>query len=233
MKFRHEHKFRVSAGQYTLMRARMRRILRLDRHADRRGEYHIRSLYFDDAQNRSFFDKMAGVHDREKYRIRIYNVSDGVIHLERKTKRGDVAYKTKASLSRRETEGLAAGDLTVLWGREDPFLGEFYLAARLGVFRPSVVVDYVREAFTHPLGNVRITFDKKLAAGFDMARFFDRDMITTGALETPEMIMEVKYDEYIPDFVRGLLLTSVPQRMAISKFALCRRMAGRNPWEDM
>lgn len=233
MKFRHEHKFRVTEGEYRLMRARMRRVLRPDRHADRRNEYHIRSLYFDDIQNRAFFEKLAGVHDREKYRIRIYNVSDGVIHLERKTKRGDVAYKTKSKLSRRETEGLVAGDLRVLWGREDAFLGEFYLAARLSVFRPSVVVDYVREAYTHPLGNVRITFDKQLAAGFDMRRFFDQDMITVSALESPELIMEVKYDEYIPDFVRGMLLTSVPQRTAISKFALCRRLAGRNPWEDM
>ncbi len=233
MMFRHELKFRVDEGQYRLMRARMRRVLRVDRHADARGNYHIRSLYFDDFQNRAFFEKLAGVHDREKYRIRIYDISDGVIHLERKTKRGNVAYKTRTRLSRRICEGLVAGDLRVLWGQEDEFLGEFYLAARLGAFRPAVVVDYVREAYTHPLGNVRITFDKQLAAGFDMRRFFDRDMITTAALESPEMIMEVKYDEFIPDFVRGLLLPTVPQRTAISKFALCRRLAGRNQWEDM
>ncbi len=233
MGFRHELKYRVNEGQYRIMKARMRRILRADKHGDRRNEYHIRSLYFDDFGNRAFFEKLAGVHDREKYRIRIYNVSDSVIHLERKLKRGDVATKSRAALSREEAEGLVGGDLRVLWGREDAFLGEFYVAARLGAFRPVVVVDYVREAYTYPLGNVRITFDKQLAAGFDVRHFFDREMITTGAMDGTEMIMEVKFDEFLPGFVRGLLVPTVPPRMAISKFALCRRLADRNAWEDM
>ena len=233
MGFRHELKFQVNEGQYRLMRARMRHILRADRHADRRNEYHIRSLYFDDFANRAFFEKLAGVHDREKYRIRIYNFSDSVIHLERKLKRGDVSTKSRASLTRDETEGLVGGDLRVLWGREDEFLGEFYVAARLGAFRPAVVVDYVREAYTYPLGNVRITFDKQLSAGFDVRHFFDREMITVGAMDGTEMIMEVKFDEFLPGFVRGLLLPTVPPRMAISKFALCRSLADRNQWEDM
>ena len=115
-----------------------------------------------------------------------------------------------------------------------PLLAETVnVAARLGAFRPVVVVDYVREAYTYPLGNVRITFDKQLAAGFDVRHFFDREMITTGAMDGTEMIMEVKFDEFLPGFVRGLLVPTVPPRMAISKFALCRRLADRNAWEDM
>lgn len=230
---RNEHKFRVSEGQFRLMRTRMRHLLRSDRHSDRRNEYHIRSLYFDDAQSSAFFDKLAGVSERKKYRIRIYNHSDRVIHLERKSKSGQFTHKTRAALSRREAEGLIRGRLQVLWGREDSFLGEFYLDARMGALRPVVIVDYVREAYTYPLGNVRITFDKKLSAGFDMGRFFDDRMITVGAMDGPEMIMEVKYDEFIPGFVLDLLSPTVPQRMAISKFAICRRLVGRNQWEDL
>lgn len=84
LKYRNELKYYISPQQRILITQKLKGLLTLDQHASETGEYHIRSLYFDDAANTALHEKLGGVRDRVKYRIRMYNQRDNVIHFEKK-----------------------------------------------------------------------------------------------------------------------------------------------------
>jgi len=187
------------------------------------GEYHIRSLYFDDICDFAFREKLAGVDSRDKFRIRIYNHSDSVIKLERKHKRSGYIQKHDISLTREECESLMDGEYSFLAHRREPFarymLGEF---ASKGL-KPVVLVDYVREPFVFPLQDVRITFDKDIRTGFRSIELFDPYLPTYPVIEGYDMVMEVKFNEFLPGYIRELLQVKANIRSAISKYVLCRK----------
>ncbi len=144
---------------YQLLRKKLALVLKMDPHAGPNRTYHIRSLYFDDFKNSAFFDKQAGISKRKKYRIRIYNYNDNCIKFERKTKINMLVGKEWAKISREEAEKIVTGDFSVLVNSEDKLLQEIYRESRFNLLRPVIIVDYLREAYVHPVGNVRITFD--------------------------------------------------------------------------
>ena len=60
MQFRHELKHEISLGDMMAVRARMRAICETDPHAVD-GKYFIRSLYFDNPEDRALREKLDGV----------------------------------------------------------------------------------------------------------------------------------------------------------------------------
>ncbi|MBQ4156840.1 MAG: polyphosphate polymerase domain-containing protein, partial [Clostridia bacterium] len=155
---RHELKYFINKGDMIALGHKLGGIMKADSHADERGEYFIRSLYFDDAYNTAYYDKMSGVMGRDKYRIRIYNLSDQVIFLERKRKVGDLIQKSSARISRKLCEQLMDGNPKGLLKAQHPLLDDMYREMRTKLLRPVVIVDYTRETFVLPVENVRITF---------------------------------------------------------------------------
>lgn len=226
-KFRHEIKLALSQAEYRVMSARLSSMLGRDENAGDDGEYFIRSLYFDDVSRTAYYEKLSGVADRKKYRLRIYNYSDSVIKLECKEKRGDRIKKRSASVTPEQARGMAAGDFSVLYGSEDPLCQEVLSLAKGKGLAPSVVVDYDREAYVHPVGNVRLTFDKALHAGISGADIFDKELITVPVFPDGTVIFEIKYDELLPTYIRDLVSTAHGERIALSKFCLCRDALSR------
>lgn len=96
LQFRHELKFFINYHQYLILRQRLHSLMDADQNADEVGEYHIRSLYFDDMHNTALAEKLGGLRERAKYRIRIYNVQDNVIHFEKKSKWTIILPKSKS-----------------------------------------------------------------------------------------------------------------------------------------
>ncbi|GIO12903.1 molecular chaperone [Cohnella xylanilytica] len=221
-KLRHEHKYYISMNEYEGLRRRIRPLLAMDRNSIGEEGYHIRSLYFDDAHERSLFDKNNGYFHRKKYRIRIYNISDKIIKLERKSKYNEYVAKESASLSRTQVDNLLKGEYDSLREIGSPVAEDFYWDLRAGKMRPSVIVDYWREAYIEPFSDTRITFDKELSAGLHEFDLFDDKVSTWYALNEPKMILEVKYNHYLPGSVAGLLQMSAHQRSTISKYVLCK-----------
>lgn len=232
LQFRHELKYYVNYHQYYLIRHRLRHFLKQDRHANENGEYHIRSLYFDDVENKALQEKQAGIKNRHKYRIRMYNKSDRIIHVEKKIKRNTFIAKQKASIDRYTLERLLVNDYTVLKRFESPLLKELHYEMKNRILRPKVIVDYVREAFVVRTGNVRITFDKDLRTGLNKIDPFDPKLRPVKALDEPVYILEVKYDEYIPNYVMDALQLNGLQQQAASKYTICRKYIKSNTWED-
>ncbi len=232
LKYRNELKFFVNMHQYRIIRQRLNHLIRHDNHAGPSGEYHIRSLYFDDINNKALHEKLAGVRDRVKYRIRIYNVKDDVIHFEKKIKFRDYIAKLKEPLTREMTDRIMAGDYECLYRPDKPLMMELYHEMKHNLLRPKVIVDYVREPYVSANGNVRITFDKELRTGLHSVDLFNRELLPIQAIDENLIILEVKYDEYIPDYIKIALQLEGLQRQSASKYVICRKFLKYNAWED-
>lgn len=231
-RLRHEWKSYINHHEYHILRNRLSRVLKNDPHANDKGEYFIRSLYFDDIRNTALVDKQSGIRDREKFRIRLYNHHQGLVRLERKEKRGHFIAKTSATLTWTDAAALAQGHPTDIHSESPAVLNQLNIAMRIRKMRPAVLVDYTREAWTCPTGNVRITFDKRLSTGLNSIDIFNKNVPTVPSIHPSTMIMEIKYDSFLPAHVRGLLGHSLHSFSAISKYVICRKYTKANDWED-
>ena len=220
---RHELKYFIHPAEVEALRARLRPVLKMDSHCRGGKPYVIRSLYFDDIDDSAYFDKQAGVMNRDKYRIRIYRYSDAEIFLERKRKLGDLIQKFSVQITRRLCEQIIAGDPRGLYKANNPLLKDAYVQMRTRLLRPSVIVDYEREAYLHPAQNVRITFDLKLRSGLSSFDLFNPNLATVCPHDENTEILEIKFDNYLPDYIGALMAGTRAERSAISKYILCRR----------
>lgn len=234
-KFRHELKYFVNYRDYYILRSRLSGILKHDGNADEDGAYSIRSLYFDDLSNRALFEKQSGVLSRDKFRIRLYNGASDVIKLEKKSRRGQYVYKTGCRVNKGWVSSLLDNEITALDVLNQPaesVVREFIRRVQHSNLRPAVIVDYDREAYISALGNVRITFDMNLRTGLSSHDIFDNNIPTIDVLERPVHIMEVKYDEFLPEYIFKALRGVTNTRYAISKYVMCRKYTKTNSWED-
>ena len=222
---RHELKYFINEMQYFVLSDILDQVLQRDPYGDEYNEYHIRSLYFDTVFNDALFDKMDGVRNRDKYRIRIYNFSDRTIKMECKTKVGSLISKRSLTIPKLLCEQIIAGDPTGLENTRSGLLNDVFREMTVHLLRPVVLVDYVREAYLHPAEEVRITFDKQLRTGLWSRDLFNPYVPTIPPFDNNEIILEVKYNQFLPPYIRDLLNTYCQgaQPSAISKYTWCRR----------
>jgi len=220
---RHELKYFISPAEMKVLRGILTPTMQLDPNGNENNEYHIRSLYFDTINDDALNEKIAGVGNRKKYRIRIYNFQDKVIKLECKSKYGDLISKQSVTIPRELADQLIAGDPEGLQRMRHPLLHDMFREMRTNLLRPAVIVDYTREAYIHPAEEVRITFDKTLRTGLYSHDMFNKDIPTYPVFDDPVEILEVKYDEFLPSYIQSILSGITAQRSAISKYTHCRR----------
>ncbi|MDX1700705.1 MAG: polyphosphate polymerase domain-containing protein [Melioribacteraceae bacterium] len=223
-RLRHELKYYLHTFDYTALRFKVANALSMDNHSVDTNGYGIRSLYFDGPHNHALYDKNNGTFQREKYRIRIYNGSDERIKLERKSKFGDYICKESVSLNRKQYDDILKGDYESIYQKENSLLIDFYSALAHRGFKPVVIVDYVREAYVYEPGNVRVTFDKRLSAGINSIDLFHQSLVLEEALIASQTVLEIKFDEFLPDQIRKLLQPERHMRAAISKYVICREV---------
>ena len=220
-RLRHEIKYIIDEGTYRILRGRLLPLMYPDRNGEN-GEYRVTSLYFDDIYNSAYYDKTNGLLTRRKFRVRSYNLDPSYIMLEAKHKDNEYVSKLSQRLTIGQYNALLTGDCSFMSCCEDEenAFGEFYRSDRLTALKPRVIVDYQREALVYPFGNVRITFDKKLSTCYNGI-----DMFEKGTFFSPvyprEIILEVKYDRYIPDSIRAVLHGIITTQQSVSKYILC------------
>ena len=221
--FRHELKYYIGYSDYLLLSKRLKSALKQDAHTNEGGFYHIRSLYFDDLNDSAFREKLYGVDIRDKYRVRIYNLSPDVIKLERKSKVSGYIRKDALSITPEEFSMLSRGDYRFLYETDSSFARGLYVEFTTRPLLPRVIVDYRREPYTFPYEDVRITFDAEIRTAFRSTDIFNPGLITYPALQNRELILEVKFNRALPSYIRMLLQTQSPLRSAISKYCICRK----------
>lgn len=191
-----------------------------DSHA-KNGQYEIRSLYFDNLDDKVLREKLDGVSVREKYRIRLYNNDPSVIHLERKFKHGGLGYKDFTLLTPEQARQIAGGDIGWMAGSTDEVILGFYSRLRSEGLAAKVIVDYTREPFVFAPGNVRVTLDYNIRTALRCTDFLNPNCITVPVPDLP-CILEVKWDNYLPDVIRDIVQLGDRHSTAYSKYAACR-----------
>ena len=211
--------------EYEVLSRVLDKTLHRDPNGDENNEYAIRSLYFDTIFNSAVADKVEGVKNRDKYRIRIYNMSDRLIRMECKTKVGNLISKRSLKIPKTLAEQLIAGDSTGLEATRSGLLRDLYREMTIHLLKPVVIVDYVREAYLHQAEEVRITFDKQLRTGLNSKDLFNPYIPTLCPFDEECYILEIKYNRVMPPYIRNLICTYVKsaQNSAISKYVWCRR----------
>lgn len=221
-RLRHEIKYYINYDVYYTLRSRLFHIAGPDPHMTSEEGYLISSLYFDDMYHSAMEQKVAGYRFRKKFRIRCYERQPGPIHLECKAKFNEYISKIAAPLNREEYDQILNGDSDFLLSRPEKVCRELSCYGRTKRLKPTVVVEYLREAYVYGPGNVRITFDKDISASVGTLDMFDDTFCVSKVLPEDVMVLEVKFDEYIPEHILGLLRTAMTQQCAVSKYVLCR-----------
>ena len=218
--WRHEWKHEISYAALLCIRQRLRAVAEADPHAPG-GRYRVRSLYFDTPDDRALREKIDGVNLREKFRIRCYNGDLSFIRLEKKARRGGLGAKFGAELSAEEVRKLIDGELDWMLASGRPLVQELCCRMRTQGLRPRTIVDYTREPFLYRTGNVRVTFDYDIRTGLSCTDFLNPDCVTIPAGDAP-IVLEVKWDAYLPSVIRDAVQTGNLRATAFSKYAQCR-----------
>ena len=220
LRYRHEWKHELNYMDYLTLRQRLKAVLESDPHAAD-GKYQIRSLYFDNGEDKALREKIDGVNMREKFRIRLYNGDDSLIKLEKKSKNNGLGTKYSAPLSPQEAQKIVDGDLDWMMDSGRPLVQELYCKMKYQGMKPRTIVDYTREPFIFRPGNVRVTLDYDIRTGLNCTDFLNPDCVTIPAGDAP-IILEVKWDDFLPDIVRDVVQTPGRRVGAFSKYAQCR-----------
>ena len=219
--YRHEWKHEISRADLFAIRQRLRAVAETDPHAVD-GKYQIRSLYFDNLYDKALRENVDGVNLREKFRIRCYNGDTSFLVLEKKSKINGLGTKFSARLTAGEAQRIVDGDVDWMAEAADrPVVQELYCKMRSQGLRPTTIVDYTREPYIYRPGNVRVTFDYDIRTGLRRTDFLNPDCPTIPAGNAP-ILLEVKWDSFLPSVIRDAVQTPGRRVTAFSKYAQCR-----------
>ena len=219
MRYRNEIKYIITKNQAKILMQRLKLVMELDSNTID-DSYLIRSLYFDDINSTSYYEKLDGVLFRKKYRIRLYNGDDKFIRLECKHKHNNMTAKEQALINRDICDKIINGSYDI--ETEDEVLKKFLIDIKTKHLIPSVIVDYRRVAYTYPISTVRVTFDFNIRSGRYNYNLYDNDDSKEEVMEDNLVVLEVKFDEVLPLQIANVIETIPSYRQAVSKFALCR-----------
>ncbi|MBQ0083519.1 MAG: polyphosphate polymerase domain-containing protein [Clostridiales bacterium] len=220
MKYRHEWKHEINYSDMLVLKARLSAVMKRDKHSINEA-YKIRSLYFDNIWDTALREKQDGVNIREKFRIRYYNGDTSFIVLEKKSKINGLCAKESCRISKEEAEKIISGDYDFLKSGERPLCTEFYSKIMSGGLKPKTIVDYTRIPFVFEPGNVRVTIDYNIRTGGFKTDFLNPQTVTVPAGEST-IILEVKWDDYLPDIVKDAVGLEGRHVSAFSKYQQCR-----------
>ena len=220
MKFRHEYKHQINLADIYGLRTRLSAIVKHDSNCDADGTYFVKSLYFDNYMDKALREKIDGVNKREKFRIRYYGTDTSFIRLEKKSKINGLCNKVTCRITAEECKKIIDGDIDFMKDSEHELMRELYSKMKYQLLRPKCIVAYTRECFVYRCGNVRVTLDMNICGSNNVKEFLNPDL---PFLQTyHEAILEVKWDEYLPQIIRDLVQVKSRRSAAFSKYAAIR-----------
>lgn len=224
--FRHEYKYICSETQLICIQHRLSAFMKKDIHADQSGMYQVRSVYFDDMYHTCYYENENGTEPREKYRLRIYNHNTSAIRLECKRKVNGMTQKKECMIDYDMCKKLLSGIKAPAFlemKEKEPVWNRFAEKWNNSYFRPSIMVEYDRTIYVYPQGNVRITMDRNITSSLASEDFFAEKIKRRPVMPRGMQLLEVKYDQYLPDYIYKCCELECLQRTAFSKFYLCSK----------
>ncbi len=221
--YRNENKFYISLQEYYYISQLVQAVLQPDSFMKKDRQYYIRSLYFDSVDNIDYYSKLSGIEMRKKIRLRIYDIDSEFVKLEIKNRLNSNILKETVVISRAEAESLIKGDYMCLDSYNEAIALKIKNILTSQVYSPKMIVDYEREAYVYPEHNVRITFDKNVRA-ICSDKLFEKTLGLVPIITEPYMIMEIKYGQVLPEFIKKAVSTGTLLKASISKYCIAREM---------
>lgn len=222
-KGRIELKYYINENDSYILQNRLKHVMKVDPYSNQDGTYDTRSIYFENSSNKIMNQKLDGLFERAKYRIRIYNNNLNSIKLEKKMKKNNQCFKEVCNITQEEYAKICVNDLDFMIESQELLLRDLYIQMSMYKLKPQIIVDYKRQPFIYEFGNVRVTLDSDIKTGITNTDIFNPNIDLITAVDINPIVLEVKYDDYIPDVIKGLLNISSRTQTAISKYVLCRR----------
>lgn len=220
MEFRHEWKHEIDASDFITITQRLKAVAKPDIHGNE-GDYRVRSLYFDNPADKALREKLDGVNKREKFRLRYYGNDISYIRLEKKSKWNGLCSKELTQISKENVDKLLSGEYRWMKEEQSPLTGELYSKIMRQGLRPKTIVEYDRKAYIYEPGNVRVTLDYHIRTGMLRTDFLNRHSVLIPVRDTA-VIMEVKWDAFLPEIIRDAVQLKGRFSSAFSKYAVCR-----------
>lgn len=219
---RFEYKHEINWIDKLELQQRLGQFLTIDPHARDDKCYRVRSLYLDSLNDKALQEKLDGLNEREKYRFRLYNNDTSYIRLEKKSKRGGMTYKESCEVSQALVSQMIEGKLDGIQC-EDRLVQELVLKMKTTLLRPKCIVDYTREAYIYEAWNVRVTIDSELKSSLFIDQFLTGHELYCLPNELDDVILlEVKYDQFLPELIRDVVKLKHRKSQAYSKYASSR-----------
>lgn len=224
---RYEFKYLLSPRQLAGIVRELDLRLERDVHSGPDGSYFVRSHYFDTDSFHLYHEKLAGLQNRYKFRMRSYSSTrmySDPLFLELKGRKGNLVYKHRMLLEPASVEEALENGMKRLTGLLLDGGGLCSTGARFvfDVFRkrisPSVVVDYYRTAFENRANpDFRVTLDSCMLA----YRAGDNGHPTgAGRMISDGLhVLEIKFRYRMPAWFLRLIQEFQLKQVSFSKFA--------------
>ena len=223
-KYRNEWKYRLNNRELSLLKSRIENVINLDSHI-KNNKYIIHSLYFDDYKDYSLNSTLSRLSNRFKWRIRYYDSDTNYLVLERKEKKEGRCHKKQCRLSNYEFNSIISCNITdILYDTDKQLIKELARDIMLYNFKPKVIVDYERIAYVEEVTNVRITFDMKISASYELENFLDGDYQSFYVLPSGMNVLEVKFDNILPSYIRNIVESHNFKQGSFSKYYYGRKI---------
>lgn len=199
--------------------------MELDSHTPPGGRYSIHSLYFDDYKDTSVYEAEAGLSKRSKWRIRYYGDDLSYMVLEKKEKKEGRCHKKTCRLTIPEYKSIVSGNITdIVYDTDKTLIKELAADMLINSYHPKVIVDYERIAYVEEITDVRITFDMKISASYELDRFLDGDYQNYYLLPSGTNLLEVKFDDILPSYIRNIVESFNFDQTSFSKYYYGRKI---------
>lgn len=229
---REEYKYFINNNEIIYLRKMLSELMDTDPNSNESNKYKVTSLYFDTPKKNALEEKQSGIFYREKFRIRNYNSDNSVIKFESKQRANSAINKTSKILSITETKNIINGNYKDFLSHNDQFLNETYIKFKSSGYKPSIIVEYDREAYQLSYGNIRITFDMDLRTYNSNTNILEIDTLGIPIFLDGLQVLEVKFSSDLPDYIKKVLSKITGNRNAISKFVFGQKYLDESPWRD-
>lgn len=224
---REEKKFLISLEEFRKGSHSLDGLMISDEHNGLHG-YLIRSLYFDTVYDDDFFEKLNGLENRRKIRLRIYEPNSAFAKLEMKQKQGPMQVKRSLTMSRADAEALISGKYDVLLQYPEKFARECYALMQYKCYRPKTIVQYHRKAYIAKENKIRVTFDNNITASESSFDLFSDKLLLNPVLDPFNVVLEVKFNGFLLDYIRQFINSINKSELSVSKYALARQQSYQN-----
>jgi hypothetical protein len=199
--------------------------MEIDPHTPESGRYLIHSLYFDDYKDSSVYSGDAGLSERFKWRIRYYGDDLSYIVLEKKEKKEGRCHKESCKITLDEYNDIINKDaFDLLFDTDKDLIRKLAIDMITKNYRPKIIIDYERIAYVEEITNVRVTFDMKISASYELENFLDGDYQNFYILPSGVNVLEVKFDSILPSYLRNIIESYSYKQGSFSKYYYGRKI---------